>query len=119
MVPSETGGEEAASEDAGERGGGDPLRVSLTEAGDARMDRSGMTSGEAAAGDGGAARDSDLGDAEIFDSSHASGQSVRGTWESSGDRPMDAWRSLGSESRESCFSSRTSLRTIAIKISWR
>jgi hypothetical protein len=109
MLPRETGGEEGASEDGGERGGGEPFRVSLADAGDARMDKSGMTSGEEAGGDGGAARDSSLGDAEIFDPSHASGHSVRGTWDSSGDKPMDAWRSLGSESRESCFSSRTSL----------
>jgi hypothetical protein len=76
------------------------------------MDRSGTTSGEEAGEhDGGAARDSDVG-ADFFDSSDASGQSVSGTWDNRGESPMDAWRSLGSDSRESCFSSSTSLRTI-------
>ena len=117
MVPSDTGGE-AISEDDGEgEGGGESLIVPDADEGDARIDKSGITSGEAARGDGGAARDSDPRAVEFFVPSHARGQSVRGTWDSSGERPMDACRSLGSESSESCFSSSTSLRTITIKIS--
>lgn len=81
------------------------------DTGDARIDKSGMTSGdEAGELDGGAARDS--AGADFFVSSGASGQSVRGTWDNSGESPIDAWRSAGSESRESCFSSSTSLGTI-------
>lgn len=109
MVPSDTCGD-AASEDGGEgEGGGEPSIVPETDEGEARMDKSGITSGEDARGDGGAARDSDSREVEFFVPSHARGQSSRGTRDSKGERPMDACRSLGSESRESCFSSSTSL----------
>lgn len=117
IVPRDTGGEAGSEDDGAGEGGRESSIVPDADEGEARIDKSGITSGEAAGGNGSAARDSDPRDVEFFVPSHARGQSVRGTWDSRGERPMDAWRSLGSESSESCFSSSTSLRTIRIKIS--
>lgn len=58
----DTEADEPASEETGDKGGGGVLRMLLT--GDARIDKSGTTSGEGTSvlvpEDGGAARDSDL-----------------------------------------------------------
>lgn len=89
----------ADTDDSDDTGDGGDAMALAADTGDARIVKSGITSGDA----GGCA------DSAHFLGSSATGHSVSGTCDSSGDSPIDAWRSLGSESSDSCFSSSTSL----------